>query len=49
MSITASEIGKGGMNTTMQNFNKNTSADYKAIDLQRDKFNKTTTSGFGNF
>jgi hypothetical protein len=39
------------MGTTMNNFNNRGSVDgnYKAIDLSRDKFNKTTTSGFGNF
>ena len=39
------------MSSTMGNFNKGASdADnYKKIDLQRDKFNKTSTSGFGNF
>ena len=47
-----SERTESQMASTMNNFNKRSSAmgdNYRQIDLQRDKFNKTATSGFGNF
>lgn len=45
ISVTYSEMGG-----TMKDFNKRGSvqAEYRNIDLNRDKFNKTATSGFGS-